>query len=76
MTGRGLEVSPGELVAGFGLDGKVGKCWNIQGWESLIKVLAPESSCLGSEETNLTSIHKDAGSIPGLDQWVKDLMLP
>ena len=30
----------------------------------------------GSAETNLTGIHEDTGLIPGLNQWVKDLVLP
>ena len=33
------------------------------------------SSCCGLTVTNLTSIYEDTDSIPGLVQWIKDLVL-
>ena len=33
------------------------------------------SSCCGSAEMNLASIHEDTDWVPGLTQWVKDLVL-
>ena len=41
----------------------------------MLQNLHSRSSHHGSVETNLTSIHKDVSSIPGLAWWVGDLAL-
>ena len=49
----------------FYLNGMKNKIWHIK------NVWTKRSHC-GAVETNLTSNHEVAGSIPGLVQWVKD----
>ena len=42
----------------------------------LYKNLVTGIPVVAQQVTNPASIHEDAGLIPGLSQWVKDLVLP
>ena len=45
-------------------------------WKFRQKKMENRSSRHGSVVINPTCVHEDAGLIPGLDQWIKDLALP
>ena len=50
---------------------------NLRSWESGLFLLVFRNTSLGSSRhgsaiMNLTSIHEDVGSIPGLAQWATD----
>ena len=55
-------------IAGLKMQGQ-GHLWKP---EKPPESTQPWTSPRGTAETNLTSIHEDTGSIPGLAQWVKN----
>ena len=72
--GKCIEIESSLVVARAGV-GVTANGYRIStlGDKNILKL---GSSYCDSVETNLTSIHEDEGSIPGLAQWVKDLVLP
>ena len=58
-------------------------CWSLYNYKYIVihwvkkkKRITLWSSHCGSAVANLTSIHEDAGSTPGLIQWAKDPVSP
>ena len=67
---RSLARGPG-CGAGLELTGKEGVIWGKEEWKPHSRAGTGRSR-LGSAETNLTSNHGDAGSIPGLVVQIMD----
>ena len=51
-------------------------CSAVKNYDNFLFKKALWSSHRGSVEMNLTNIHEDRGSIPGLAQWLTDPVLP